>query len=87
MKNRLTTLREKVGWTPVELANSVGVTRATITAIENGSYDPSLFLAYDIAEALNANVTEIFPPASRRERLEGVAARPWYVRLFFDRGE
>ena len=51
MKNRLTTLREKTGWTPVELANSVGVTRATITAIENGSYDPSLFLAYDIAEA------------------------------------
>jgi DNA-binding XRE family transcriptional regulator len=40
MKNRLTTLREKAGWTPVELANSVGVTRATITAIENGSYDP-----------------------------------------------
>ena len=43
MKNRLTTLREKAGWTPVELANSLGVTRATITAIENGSYDPSLF--------------------------------------------
>ena len=84
MKNRLTTLREKAGWTPVELANSVGVTMATITAIENGSYDPSLFLAYDIAEALNANVTEIFPPVSRRERLEEIAARPWYVRLFFD---
>ena len=54
MKNRLTTLREKAGWTPVELANSVGVTRARITAIENGSYDPTLFLAYDIAEALDA---------------------------------
>ena len=84
MKNRLTTLREKAGWTPVELANSVCVTRATITAIENGSYDPSLFLAYDIAEALDANVTEVFPPLSRRERLEQLAARPWYVRLFFD---
>ena len=84
MKNRLTTLREKAGRTPVELANSVGVTRATITAIENGSYDPSLFLAYDISEALNANVIEVFPPVSRRERLEQLAARPWYVRLFFD---
>ena len=83
MKNQLITLREKTGWTPVELANTVGVTRATITAIENGSYDPSLFLAYDIAEALDANVTEVFPPVSRRERLE-LAARPWYVRLFFD---
>jgi putative transcriptional regulator len=84
MKNRLTTLREKAGWTLVELASSVGVTRATITAIENGSYDPSLFLAYDIAEALDARVTELFPPVPRRVRLEELAARPWYVRLFFD---
>ena len=84
MKNRLTTLREKAGWTAVELANSVGVTRATITAIENGSYDPSLFLAYDIAEALDARVTEVFPPVPRRLRLQELAARPWYVRLFFD---
>ena len=84
MKNRLTALREKTGWTAAELADCVGVTRATITAIEDGSYDPSLFLAYDIAEALDANVTEVFPPVSRRERLEQLAARPWYVRLFFD---
>ena len=84
MKNRLTTLREKAGWTPTELADSVGVSRACITAIENGNYDPSLFLAYDISEALNTNVIEVFPPVSRRERLEQLAARPWYVRLFFD---
>jgi putative transcriptional regulator len=84
MTNQLTTLRERAGWTPTELANSVGVTRACITAIENGSYDPSLFLAYDIAEALDANVTEIFPPVPIKVRLEGLAARPWYVRLFFD---
>jgi putative transcriptional regulator len=84
MKNRLTTLREKTGWTPAELANSVGVTRATITAIEDGSYDPSLFLAYDIAEALDARVTELFPPVPRRVRLDELATKPWYVRLFFD---
>jgi putative transcriptional regulator len=84
MKNRLPALREKTGWTPDELANSVGVTRATITAIEDGSYDPSLFLAYDIAEALDARVPELFPPVPRKVRLEELAARPWYVRLFFD---
>jgi putative transcriptional regulator len=84
MKNRLSTLREKTGWTPAELANSVGVTRATITAIEDGSYDPSLFLAYDIAEALDARVTELFPPVPRRVRLDELATKPWYVRLFFD---
>jgi DNA-binding XRE family transcriptional regulator len=84
MTNRLKTLREKMGWTPTELADSVGVSMATITAIENGSYDPSHFLGYDIAEALDARVTELFPPVPRRVRLEELAARPWYVRLFFD---
>jgi putative transcriptional regulator len=79
MKNRLTTLREKTGWSPAELADFVGVTRATITAIEDGCYDPSLFLAYDIAEALDARVTELFPPVPRRVRLEELAAKPWYV--------
>ena len=77
MKNRLTTLREKTGWTADELP-------ACIKAIENGSCDQSLFLAYDIAEALDARVTELFPPVPRRVRLEELAARPWYVRLFFD---
>jgi len=84
MKNRLTTLLEKTGWTAAELADCVGVIRATITAIEDGSYDPSLFLAYDVAEALDAKVTELFPPVPRRVRVEEQAARPWYVRLFFD---
>ena len=82
MKNRLTTLRERAGWTRTELANSVGVTTTCITAIENGSYDPTLFLAYDIAEALDANVTELFPPVPIKVRLEELAAKPWYVRLF-----
>jgi putative transcriptional regulator len=82
MTNRLTILREKAGWTPTELANSVGVTKACITAIENGIYDPTLFLAYDIAEALDANVTVLFPPVPIKVRLKEVAAKPWYVRLF-----
>ena len=84
MKNRVTTIREKTGWTAAELADCVGVTMAYIAAIEDGRYDPSLFLAYDIAEALDAKVTELFPPVHRRVRVEEQAARPWYVRLFFD---
>ena len=81
MTNRLTTMREKTGWTADELADSVGVSTGCIKAIEN---DPSLFLAYDIAEVLDARVTQLFPPVPRRVRLEELAARPWYVRLFFD---
>ena len=82
MKNQLTALREKRGWTPPELATSVGVSTACIKAIENGSYDPSLNLAYDIAEALETSVIDLFQPAPRRARLQQFAARPWYVRLF-----
>jgi putative transcriptional regulator len=84
MKNELATLREKRGWTPAELATSVGVSTASIKAIENGSYDPSLNLAYDIAETLEVSVTELFQPAPRRVRIEQLAGRPWYARLFFD---
>jgi len=77
MNNQLTTLREQVGWTVAELADCVGVSSACIAAIENGRYDPSLLLAYDIAEALGATVTELFPPVPRRLRLAEQAARPW----------
>jgi len=77
MKNRVTTIREKTGWTAAELADCVGVTTAYIAAIEDGRYDPSRFLAYDIAEALCATVTELFPPVPRRVRLAEQAARPW----------
>ena len=65
MKNQWTALREKKGWAPSELANSVGAGTAC-----------------NIAEPLDANVTELFPSVARRARPEGLAARPWYVRLF-----
>jgi len=66
VKNQWTALREKKGWAPSELANSIGASTAC-----------------NIAEPLDANVTELFPPVARRARLEGLAARPWYVRLFW----
>ena len=36
-----------------ELGDKVGVTRQTINALENGRYNPSLFLAHDITRVLN----------------------------------
>ncbi len=36
-----------------DLAKSVGVTRQTINALENGRYNPSLLLAYNITKVLN----------------------------------
>jgi hypothetical protein len=65
VKNQWAALREKKGWAPSELANSIGASTAC-----------------NISEPLDANVTELFPPVATRARLEGLAARPWYVRLF-----
>jgi putative transcriptional regulator len=46
--------------TQAELAQLVGVTRQTIIAIEQGRYSPSLEMAFQIAQALNAPFDEVF---------------------------
>ena len=46
--------------TQEELAQAVGVTRQTINALEQGRYNPSLQLAYDIAKALKTKIDKLF---------------------------
>lgn len=60
MKNSLPELRAKQGWTQVELAARLGVSRQTIIAIETGRYDPSLPLAFAIADVFKRPVEAIF---------------------------
>lgn len=43
-----------------ELAEMVGVSRQTISAMENGNYSPSLQLAFQIAEVFNKTIEEVF---------------------------
>ncbi len=57
---RIKEYRARHNITQDELANLVGVRRETITHLENGKYNPSLKLAYDIAKALNASIEELF---------------------------
>ena len=82
MKNNVAEARARKGWTRVDLANTVNVTTATINAVEHGRYDPTLILAYDIAEALGTNIVEVFPPEFRRPPKENPPQKPWYLRLF-----
>jgi putative transcriptional regulator len=49
MKNRVRELRKQLDLTQEELANSLGVTRQPIIAIENNKYNPTLVLAIKIA--------------------------------------
>ena len=82
MKNNVAEGRARKSWTQVDLANAVNVTTATINAVEHGRYNPTLILAYDIAEALGTNIVELFPPEFRRPAKESPSQKPWYLRLF-----
>jgi putative transcriptional regulator len=60
MKNMLKTLRAERNWTQAELAQRLDVSRESVNAIETGRYDPSLSLAFDIADVFGKKVEEIF---------------------------
>ena len=60
MKNRLKVLRAERDWSQQELADRLGVSRQSVNAIEKGRYDPSLPLAFSIAEVFDLAIEEIF---------------------------
>jgi len=60
MKTRIKELREKHGLTQEALAEKVDVTRQTILFLEKGKYNPSLRLAYKIAQVFNSKIEEVF---------------------------
>jgi putative transcriptional regulator len=60
LKNILPELRAKHGWTQAELAARLGISRQSIIAIETGRYDPSLPLAFEIAEVFKLPLETIF---------------------------
>ena len=60
IKNRINILRKEKQMTQQALADSVGVTRATINAMEKGAYNPSLDLAFRLARFFEADIQTIF---------------------------
>lgn len=60
ISNRLHVFRAEHRLTQEQLAKAVGVTRATIVAIEGGGYNPSLELAFRIARYFKADINNIF---------------------------
>jgi len=62
MKNSLPELREQRGLSQADLADDVGVTRQTINSIERGRYDPSLELAFELADRFDCRIEDIFDP-------------------------
>ena len=60
MKNRVEELRKEKGLNQEEFAKALKVSRQTISSIENGKYNPSLDLAFDIADFFGKTIEEIF---------------------------
>ena len=60
MNNRLRVLRAERKWSQQDLAERLGVSRQSVNAIETGRYDPSLPLAFTIAEVFETTIEDIF---------------------------
>lgn len=62
MKNRIHVLRAERRWSQAELGERVGVSRQAINAVETGKHDPSLSLAFKIAEVFGLRIEDVFDP-------------------------
>ncbi|MEL1134876.1 helix-turn-helix transcriptional regulator [Desulfitobacterium sp. THU1] len=60
MQNHVKRLREERGLTQKELGEKVGVSRQAINAIEMGKFDPSIWLAYDLALYFGISIETLF---------------------------
>lgn len=60
MKNNLEKIRKERGLTQNDLVSALKVSRQTVSSIENGRYNPSLELAFDIANYFDMTIEEIF---------------------------
>ena len=60
MENRLRVLRAARGWSQADLASRLEVSRQSVNAIETGKYDPSLPLAFRIADLFGLAIEAIF---------------------------
>ena len=60
LKNKLEEIRKQRGIKQEELADAMGVSRQTISSLENGRYNPSVILAIKLARYCSMNVEDIF---------------------------
>lgn len=60
MKNRLKVLRAERNWSQADLARQLDISRQSVNAIETGRYDPSLPLAFRIADLFGQPIEAIF---------------------------
>ena len=67
MKNRLRVLRAEREWSQQDLAERLEVSRQSVNAIETGKYDPSLPLAFRIAELFGLAIEQVFTSPTQHQ--------------------
>ena len=70
MKNKVKEMREERGWSQGELAKRLNVSRQTVISIEKERYNPSLDLAFSLADLFERRIEDIFTP--NRTNAEGI---------------
>ena len=60
MKNRIESIRKDRGILQEEMAKAMGVSRQTISSLENGRYNPSITLAHKVAKYFGMTIEEVF---------------------------
>ncbi|MFP3892577.1 helix-turn-helix transcriptional regulator [Exiguobacterium indicum] len=70
MKNKVKEMREERGWSQGELAKRLNVSRQTVISIEKERYNPSLDLAFTLADLFERRIEDIFTPNRMNE--EGI---------------
>ena len=60
MKNKIEAIRKERGIRQEEFAKAMGVSRQTISSLENGRYNPSILLAYRIAKYFEMTIEQVF---------------------------
>ena len=60
MKNKIESIRKERGILQEEFAKAMGISRQTISSLENGRYNPSILLAHKIAKFFGMTIEEVF---------------------------
>ena len=71
MENQIHVLRKQLGISQEDLARRCGVSRQTINAIENNKYDPTLALAFHLAQVLRSKRNGMQDAEAKGEKRDG----------------
>src|SRR5215218_8968454 len=71
---RVRELRKKKGWTLDELSAACGVSRSMLSEIERGNANPTLAVAFRIAQAFSMSLGELVEAPAAASRIEVIRA-------------